>query len=553
MDLDNTSSYILDHQSASYNGHMGQTATLFAPSERIGSSTVFNLTDRLPIFSYLMTTNRVRWYRVIMRIFFQRHRELYRYQLTAQEIRDAVRDTFDPEYSLEQCQNDLAALKEWGNVTTIYDTSRATSIASFLSPALLYQATPEAIAIETFLDEQARASAVRGSLRQGDLPRLWESLQFIDTELGKPLSERTPTRSGELAEEWQRAFEVWNTMAREAAQYLATMMNAAQQGHVDLETFQVYKAAVVAYVQGFAQALTQYSRRIREQLSEWSITGKAERLIEIIAAHLEPPSLTLENKRAPEELQQEARHQIEAMMNWFAEGKNADTFRRNALAEVDKVVRQASVLASTAGPTANYATNLNLLARHLLEARDGETAQQLFSLAFANLLPVHLPESLAGSPSAAYDAGKRTDWQEPPTVTLRLRPVSRANRGEPPMEDPVIDNRTIVRTLIEQHEERLKAERQLFLRLFSVPVLDVGAIGQVTPEERNMLTEVIDSCLGDPLSEYRAPDGSTIVLLNPDEKTYALLRASDGVLLLPRYRLQRKNEGQATFNGRFGG
>ena len=28
---------------------------------------------------------------------------------------------------LEQCQSDLAALKEWGNLTTIYDSSRATS------------------------------------------------------------------------------------------------------------------------------------------------------------------------------------------------------------------------------------------------------------------------------------------------------------------------------------------------------------------------------------------------------------------------------------------
>src|SRR5437764_7574283 len=147
----------------------------------------FNLTERLQIFTYLVNSNRIRWYRVIMRVFLQRHRELYRYQLTAQEVRDAVRAILDPDYTLEQCQNDLAALKEWGNITTIYDSSRATSIASFLSPALLYQATPEAIAIETFLDEQARASAVRGSLRQGDLPRLWEFLQFIDTGLRKSL------------------------------------------------------------------------------------------------------------------------------------------------------------------------------------------------------------------------------------------------------------------------------------------------------------------------------------------------------------------------------
>src|SRR6266571_7530796 len=253
-----------------------QFVGIAATPESLTSSSAFNVTDRLPIFSYLVNSNRIRWYRVIMRFFFQCHRELYRYQLTAQEVRDTVRATFDAEYTLEQCQNDLAALKEWGNVTTIYDSSRATSIASFLSPALLYQATPEAIAIETFLDEQNRANSGKGALRQGDLPYLWRSLQRLDEYLQTPPSELALARSGEIAEEWQRAFEIWSTMAREAAQYLANMINAAQQSRPDFEAYQVYKAAVVAYVHGFAQALTQYSRRVRELLADWSTTGKQE-------------------------------------------------------------------------------------------------------------------------------------------------------------------------------------------------------------------------------------------------------------------------------------
>src|SRR5260370_41027764 len=224
--------------------------------EPISPSAVFQLTDRLPIFSYLVSSNRIRWYRVIMRFFFHSHRELYRYQLTAQEVRDAVRATLEAEYTLEQCQNDLAALKEWGNITTIYDSSRATSITSFLAPALLYQATPEAIAIETFLDEQMRANTGKGALRQGDLPHLWKSLQALDEVLRLPPSEHTPARGREIAEEWQRAFAIWNTMARETAQYLADMIQAAQQGRPDFDAYQAYKAAVVAYVHGFSQALT---------------------------------------------------------------------------------------------------------------------------------------------------------------------------------------------------------------------------------------------------------------------------------------------------------
>lgn len=426
--------------------------------ETISPSTVFQLIDRLPIFSYLTVSNRIRWYRVIMRFFFHSHRESYRYQLTAQEVRDAVRATLEEEYTLEQCQNDLAALKEWGNITTIYDSSRATSISSFLAPALLYQATPEAIAIETFLDEQTRANTGKGALRQGDLPHLWQALQSLDEDLRTPLEEYSPEHGRAMAEEWQRAFEIWNTMAREAAQYLANMIQAAQQGRPDFDAYQAYKAAVVAYVHGFVQSLTLYSRRIRALLAEWMESGKQERLISIVAEHLEPPSPTLEQRTSQEELLEEAANQLNALMNWFALGKNADSFRRNALAEVDKVVRRASVLAATARPNANYAANLHALATQLLQARDGDTAQQLFSLAFANRLPVHLPEGLAGRASARNDVAEANVWQQPASVSLR--PVSRANRGEHNLEDPVIVNSAGAREVIKQNSTRKSCNRK---------------------------------------------------------------------------------------------
>ncbi len=477
-----------------------------------------------------------------MRIFFQRHRELYRYQLTAQEVRDTIREALDPEYTLEQCQSDLTALREWGNITTIYDSSRATSIASFLSPSLLYQATPEAIAIESFLAEQTRASAASGALRQGDLPRLWQSLQLIDEFLQIPLAELTPTRGREIAEEWQRAFEIWNTMAREAAQYLANMISAAQQSRPELEAFQTYKAAVVDYVHGFAQALTQYGPRIRAQIAQWTSTGLYEHFIVLVAEYLDPPAPTMENARTEEERVQDVRNQMDALVSWFAPGKNADSFRRNALAEVDKVVRRAAALASAARPNANYATHLNTLAHQLLQAHNGESAQQIFSVAFANLLPIHTLEGLIGSPNSSYEQQAPSVWQEDAEVTIHLRPVNRANRGEQRLEEPIADNSTAIQELLAQSEKKVQVQRARFGRLFARDYLDIGTIEAITAEDRGVLIEVIDSCLGNNASQYRAPDGSLIVLLNPGETMYTLLRASDGVLLLPRYRLARQEE-----------
>ncbi len=128
-------------------------------------------------------------------------------------------------------------------------------------------------------------------------------------------------------------------------------------------------------------------------------------------------------------------------------------------------------------------------------------------------------------------------------------PVSRAFRGEHPLEDPVIDNRTIIRELVVQHETRLKEQQQRFAALFAHEYLDIGTIKKITAAERSLLTEVIDNCLSDVSHQYRAPDGSTIVLLNPAEVQYALLRAADGMLLLPRYRLQRIEPENRNENG----
>ena len=90
------------------------------------------------------------------------------------------------------------------------------------------------------------------------------------------------------------------------------------------------------------------------------------------------------------------------------------------------------------------------------------------------------------------------------------------------------------------NEEKRQQELQRFAQLFSTAYLDFGVLKHITIEERDVLLAVIDGCLGDSRRQYRAPDGSVIVLLNPDEQTYTALRASDGMLLLPRYRLQRE-------------
>ena len=494
----------------------------------------FGLTDKIPIFNYLIAHERVAWYRTIMRVFLSRHREIYKYQLTALEIWEAVRQEYDPHYTQEKCQTDLKALEDWGNLITTYDASRHTSIQSFRAPALLYQATPLAIAVETFLEQQRRVGGTLGALRQGDLPRLWEMLGKINLWL-TPNSELNAPNRLEIAEEWRRAFELFTTMAQEAAQYLANMSSAGHRPRASLESFQSYKRAVVEYVTNFGQALANYSLSFRELMAGWLAGGQTQILVEAIADYLEPPTLEDEYRRPFPQLLQEAGRQIQALTTWFSVGENADKFRRAAAVEVEKVVRRAEQFATAARPNASYAADLDALARRMMEAVNPEETSQLTLLAFGFGQPAHFPESLTSPTSST---GLKSSWDELATVKPILRVIGRARFDRTP-ELAISDNRAAQQALIEQRTREREAERARFAALFATGSLEVGEVWLASPADRNALLLVVRGCLRDTKFRYRAPDGSFIQLVNPREKRYGLLRAPDGSLLMPRYRLER--------------
>lgn len=128
------------------------------------STTTFKPFGTISLFNYLTPiSDRTDWYRAIMRTFFQSSRK-YRYQLTAEDILEAVRNATKMEYHLEACKGDLERFVKWGNLTTLYDTSRVTTIADFRSPILRYQASPEALEIEAFLAQSCSCWLKRGRI-----------------------------------------------------------------------------------------------------------------------------------------------------------------------------------------------------------------------------------------------------------------------------------------------------------------------------------------------------------------------------------------------------
>ena len=88
----------------------------------------------------------------------------------------------------------------------------------------------------------------------------------------------------------------------------------------------------------------------------------------------------------------------------------------------------------------------------------------LWPLAKSHCLSI-CQKGVAGSPSAIDEHEQSNPWkQETPDATVHLRPVSRSYRGDPPLEDPIIDHRSIhPMEMIVQHEQKLQKQRESVL------------------------------------------------------------------------------------------
>ncbi|MBA2394860.1 MAG: DUF2397 domain-containing protein [Ktedonobacteraceae bacterium] len=496
----------------------------------------FNRFGPLSIVNYVSSTSeRTDWYRAIMRTFFRFSHE-YHYRLTAQEIMDAVCIETMQEYTIDVCKRDLESLVAWGNLTVLPDMSRVTTIADFRSPILLYQATSDALEFEAFIEKHLHIGASEGGLHQGDLLHLLELLRRIDHWLQGDQSTFTEERCQEIASAWKLAFDTWERVTNDAAQYLGSMNQNAQYTS-DLPSYLAYKNVVITYIQNFADTLSHYSQTLRQLFLDWSTTGKAARLLQIITSTTPLLPILADQRTSWDE---DIQRQIRALQDWFLQERNAALFSQAAHDAIGKVVLRASALASSMRPQTDFVSLLSAFATMLFQIEDPETARLLFATAFACATPTHLPESVTGSPEAAGILEQRISWENPPTVVRELRPIYKGN-AERSTEKPMRHNPDAVYEIKKQHDEQVSRQQGQLSHLFQVSLLDLANLRTIAPDERLLLSSIIDGCLGSPVYEYTLSDGALVTLLNPEERDYIALSASDGVLLLPRYRLQHRS------------
>ena len=96
---------------------------------------------------YLNVENTDR-YRPIIRLFYLKYEKLKYWMYQEDVFEELKEDPYFQEYTMEQCQQDLAALASWGNLLTIQDTRKVTTIEEFKNKKFRYQLSETAVEVE---------------------------------------------------------------------------------------------------------------------------------------------------------------------------------------------------------------------------------------------------------------------------------------------------------------------------------------------------------------------------------------------------------------------
>lgn len=500
-----------------------------------------SLLKKVPEATYLIAENASR-YRPIMRHFYLQH-GLHRFRLTLEEVRDYMRDAVDPGYTDDLAEQDLRQLVEWQALTAEQDRSRVRTVDEWLRRRLQYQITPVGIAFERLLVELEQEHGSGGSLDPTNLESLWHKLGELSDAL-KPAAIESDSQEylQRVRRLWVDAYNYFDSIGKDAADYLAAMHRARPDDLNELEAFLAFKDVLLQYLGSFLGTLMDYADKVQALLEQWAVRGLPAQLIALLVLH-DTRYVVDASGLPPEAAARRAYYteQFEALAGWFRRQGGAQLLRSTTADAIEMVVRHSQRLMERRRFGMGRRRELTELARCFAACRTLDDAERLAALAYGIASPRHL----LGSLEAHAMAERQSVWAAAPMeIPLgRVKGGRQAKARSAPLRDVSVEQHL---ALVEEIERR-RHEAALWDSLFARGDVSLGDLRLDDASLRGRLLDLVGRCLASPDGTALASDGSVIRLLAPRAPSVGTLASPDGELLLPRFVLRRERErGQAT-------
>ncbi|OXM87013.1 TIGR02677 family protein [Paenibacillus rigui] len=339
-----------------------------------------NLFNRLEQFTYLVANQRTDRYRPIARILYEHHRT-FRSMLTMEDIYSALKQMDDfverfPDYSIEELEMDLGAMKEWGNIEiSQQENVKYAAYEDFKRKKHLIRATDALIDVEEIITTmERRANRVRGSLEKNLAARIIEELDRFKSATTKEPSE--------LYNLWNEIMGRHDRLRIDTSNYLSHVNSSDMEAAYLSDQFLEHKNKFVSYLDEFVRDIQKQQVRILKKLlsiSKEYLDDVIYLIVDYEINRIQLPTLEGTNQEEHVELHKK---QWQSMINWFVSESSQEggyyflmEQTKNAISKVLRLSRQVS---DRLFHYTNRKHDYLHLANLFFKAEDDEECKELF-------------------------------------------------------------------------------------------------------------------------------------------------------------------------------
>lgn len=319
---------------------------------------------------YLCVENTER-YRPIIRYFFKQYEKL-EYWLYKEDVYNHLKSNFE-NYTIEQCEQDLLRLTEWGNLTNIQDSSNVKTVEEFKNRRFRYQLTEYTIEIERMVMRLETLNIETASLE----PRLFEKLRILLTKI------QTLENLEELNACFEEVNETFTKLNNNYRDFLKMFHETKNEEMMKSEQFLIYKDRVIEYLKNFIAGFQLNEIKIKQILNDCP-SNFEETLISNVMAYKRAQPI-LEPNFDFSELEELLRGKWQSIVKWFCsdlyEESETERLKRainNIINKITKYVISIIEMKTSINRMEEYRHILKLF----LNCKDLNKAEQLASVTF---------------------------------------------------------------------------------------------------------------------------------------------------------------------------
>lgn len=486
------------------------------------------LSKKITETSYLTTENTKR-YRPILRYFYEQY-ERINYMLYKEDVFKELKgkNNFE-EYTLEICENDLAALVEWGNLTAIQDTNNVTTVEEFKHRKFRYQLSEYAVEIERLVIKLENLHIEGASLEPKLIERIKDSIESI---------EKVSMQSEvDVHNWWENLNNDFKRLNQDYQDYIKTFYAVKMEEVAKSKQFILYKNDLIRYLREFIKLLQENSYSIEEKLKNINIDIEERILDKVFLGQKRIVRIDkLDELIDEDEIKNRNKEKWKNIKKWFVgvENKPSEVERINEKTTeiIRKITRIASQIAETRGNINSKKTDYKKICEMFCKTTSIEEAHKLSSLVFGMFNTRHIKGNYVRETDSI-----NSSLLEESSNEHEIKPRIREYR-EKQQRTAIIDKTKEKQIQIERYKQQLEEEKKEIEKYINNGKIEIEKLPTVKNTFRKTLLKWISKANISVDKQITIEDGRKIKLIYEQNKGKCVLRCDDGDLEMPAFILE---------------